>query len=82
MVVRREPALTAERLHVSARELLSSFKVPTLWLLLESDDDVPRGGTGKVDIQRLRERLIEANRLTGPASRVDSSATRRPSPKS
>jgi acyl-CoA synthetase (AMP-forming)/AMP-acid ligase II len=58
-----DPALTVERLSRSARTLLSAFKVPTLWLLLESDDDVPRGGTGKVDIHRLRELLIEANPL-------------------
>jgi acyl-CoA synthetase (AMP-forming)/AMP-acid ligase II len=52
-------ALTAERLRGSARTLLSAFKVPTVWLLLESDDHVPRGGTGKVDIRRLREMLID-----------------------
>ena len=32
--------------------------MPTVWLLLESDDDVPRGGTGKVDISRLRDMLV------------------------
>ena len=52
-------ALTAEQLRGSARALLSAFKVPTVWLLLESDDDVPRGGTGKVDIRRLREMLVD-----------------------
>jgi acyl-CoA synthetase (AMP-forming)/AMP-acid ligase II len=52
-------ALTAEQLRGSARTLLSAFKVPTVWLLLESDEDVPRGGTGKVDIRRLREMLVE-----------------------
>jgi acyl-CoA synthetase (AMP-forming)/AMP-acid ligase II len=54
-------ALTAEQLSGSARKLLSAFKVPTVWLLLESDDDVPRGATGKVDAHRLREVLIEAS---------------------
>jgi acyl-CoA synthetase (AMP-forming)/AMP-acid ligase II len=54
-------ALTAERLSGAARKRLSAFKVPTVWLLLESDDDVPRGATGKVDAHRLREVLIEAN---------------------
>jgi acyl-CoA synthetase (AMP-forming)/AMP-acid ligase II len=54
-------ALTAEQLRGSARQLLSAFKVPTVWLLLVSDDDVPRGGTGKVDTHRLREILTEAN---------------------
>ncbi|OBA63279.1 AMP-binding protein [Mycobacterium sp. 1100029.7] len=54
-VVCRE--LTTEQLRGSARALLSAFKVPAVWLLLDSDDDVPRGGTGKVDIRRLREML-------------------------
>jgi acyl-CoA synthetase (AMP-forming)/AMP-acid ligase II len=58
-----DSALTTEQLSDSARKLLSAFKVPTLWLLLESDDDIPHGGTGKVDIYRLRELLIEANPL-------------------
>jgi acyl-CoA synthetase (AMP-forming)/AMP-acid ligase II len=50
--------LAAEQLHNSARELLSAFKVPTVWLLLESDDDLPRGATGKVDTRRLRELMV------------------------
>lgn len=53
-------ALTAEQLRASARTVLSAFKVPTVWLLLDSDDDVPRGGTGKVDVRRLRTMLTEA----------------------
>lgn len=57
----RDVALTAEQLHASARKVLSAFKVPTVWLLLDSDDGVPRGGTGKVDIRRLREMLSDAN---------------------
>lgn len=57
-----DDALTPEQLQTSARKLLSAFKVPTVWLLLNSDDDVPRGGTGKVDVRRLREMLIDANR--------------------
>ena len=48
---------TADRLRSSARKLLSSFKVPTVWLLVESDDAIPRGSTGKVDAARLREML-------------------------
>jgi acyl-CoA synthetase (AMP-forming)/AMP-acid ligase II len=55
-------ALSAEELRASARALLSAFKVPTVWLLLESDDAVPRGGTGKVDVARLRDMLIKASR--------------------
>ncbi|MDT5349030.1 MAG: hypothetical protein QOH91_2317 [Mycobacterium sp.] len=53
-------ALTPEQLRSSARALLSAFKVPTVWLLLESDDDVPRGDTGKVDIHHLRDMLIKS----------------------
>jgi acyl-CoA synthetase (AMP-forming)/AMP-acid ligase II len=50
-------ANTAEQLRGSARKLLSSFKVPTMWVLVDSDDAIPRGPTGKVDAQRLRELL-------------------------
>jgi acyl-CoA synthetase (AMP-forming)/AMP-acid ligase II len=64
-VVCGDSALTADQLLNSARKLLSAFKVPTVWLLLESDDDVPRGGTGKPDTRRLREMLIEANPTYG-----------------
>lgn len=56
-VVRGDRGLTAAQLRTEAKAALSSFKVPTVWLLLDSDDDVPRGGTGKVDIRRLREML-------------------------
>ena len=50
---------SAEELRGSARELLSSFKVPKLWLLVDSDDVIPRGPTGKVDAPRLRELLAD-----------------------
>jgi acyl-CoA synthetase (AMP-forming)/AMP-acid ligase II len=46
-----------EDLCAEARKLLSAFKLPTIWLLVDSDDDVPRGTTGKVDVRRLRELL-------------------------
>ncbi|OBF86314.1 AMP-binding protein [Mycobacterium sp. 852002-51163_SCH5372311] len=52
--------LTAAQLRSSVRKLLSAFKVPTIWLLLKSADDVPRGATGKVDTQRLRDMLTKA----------------------
>jgi acyl-CoA synthetase (AMP-forming)/AMP-acid ligase II len=58
-VVCDDGALGAEQLSAAARKLLSAFKVPTVWLVLKSDDDIPRGGTGKVDIRRLREMLID-----------------------
>jgi acyl-CoA synthetase (AMP-forming)/AMP-acid ligase II len=58
--------LDAPRLREAARELLSAFKVPTVWLLLGAEDDVPRGGTGKVDIRRLRELLsAQGTRVQG-----------------
>jgi acyl-CoA synthetase (AMP-forming)/AMP-acid ligase II len=50
---------TGDGLRAEARTKLSAFKVPTVWLLLDSDDDVPRGATGKVDVRRLRELLAE-----------------------
>jgi acyl-CoA synthetase (AMP-forming)/AMP-acid ligase II len=59
-VVCSNRGFTAEQVRRSARKLLSAFKVPTVWLLLESDDEVPRGATGKVDIRRLRDMLIDA----------------------
>jgi acyl-CoA synthetase (AMP-forming)/AMP-acid ligase II len=61
-VVCSDRELTAERLRGTARNLLSAFKVPAVWLLFDSDDDVPRGATGKVDVRRLRDMLIEAKR--------------------
>jgi acyl-CoA synthetase (AMP-forming)/AMP-acid ligase II len=57
--------LAADELRSSARKLLSAFKVPTVWLQLGSEDDVPRGGTGKVDIRRLRDMLIDAGQPYG-----------------
>jgi acyl-CoA synthetase (AMP-forming)/AMP-acid ligase II len=57
-VVCGNQALTLEQLRGSARNLLSAFKLPTVWLLLQSDEDVPRGATGKVDIHRLRDMLM------------------------
>ena len=48
---------TVDHLRIEARKQLSSFKVPTVWLLVASDDDIPRGTTGKVDVRRLRDML-------------------------
>jgi acyl-coenzyme A synthetase/AMP-(fatty) acid ligase len=61
VVVCDTAAKTAEQLRRSARKLLSSFKVPTMWLLVDSDDTIPRGPTGKVDARLLRNLLAEAN---------------------
>jgi acyl-CoA synthetase (AMP-forming)/AMP-acid ligase II len=61
VIVCNTAANTAEQLRVAARKLLSSFKVPTTWLLVDSDDTIPRGPTGKVDAPRLRELLSGLN---------------------
>lgn len=57
---------TVGRLRSEARQRLSAFKVPTVWVLLDSEDEVPRGGTGKVDIGRLRA-LLANPPASGPA---------------
>lgn len=49
--------LTVEALRTVAREVLSAFKVPTLWHTLADADVVPHGATGKVDNSALREML-------------------------
>ena len=38
---------TTEQLRAAARKALSSFKVPTVWLLVESDEQIPRGFDGQ-----------------------------------
>jgi acyl-CoA synthetase (AMP-forming)/AMP-acid ligase II len=60
LVVCDTRTVTAEKLRRGARERLSSFKVPTVWLLVDSGDAVPRGPTGKVDVRQLREMLTGA----------------------
>jgi acyl-CoA synthetase (AMP-forming)/AMP-acid ligase II len=52
--------LGVEDLRAAARKRLSAFKVPTLWLTVDSDDAIPRKATGKVDVGALREMLREA----------------------
>jgi acyl-CoA synthetase (AMP-forming)/AMP-acid ligase II len=53
--------VTVEDLHIAARKRLSSFKVPTVWQVVDSDEDIPRGTTGKVDVRKLRTVLAGAN---------------------
>jgi acyl-CoA synthetase (AMP-forming)/AMP-acid ligase II len=48
-----------------ARENLSAFKVPRLWVLLASADELPRLVSGKVDVARLRD-AITAQGVTAP----------------
>lgn len=54
--------LAADSLRTAARDVLSPFKVPTLWLLLDDEDAVPHGATGKIDNAALRAMLREGNR--------------------
>ncbi|MDA2895317.1 class I adenylate-forming enzyme family protein [Mycolicibacterium sp. BiH015] len=54
-----DSGVTVEQLRSAARTVLSSFKVPTVWKLLHSEDGVPRGPTGKVDGPRLRALLSD-----------------------
>ena len=49
-----------EEVRADARKVLSAFKVPTVWLTVDSDDAIPRKATGKVDVARLREMLRRA----------------------
>ena len=51
--------LTVDEVRAAARTRLSAFKVPTVWRLVDSDDDIPRKATGKVDTVRLRALLAE-----------------------
>jgi len=58
--------LTADELRTAAREVLSVFKIPTVWLILDSVDAVPLGATGKVDKQRVREMILASDDRVGP----------------
>jgi acyl-CoA synthetase (AMP-forming)/AMP-acid ligase II len=48
----------------TAAARLSSFKVPTRWLVLGSVDDVPKTPTGKVSPADLRDLLMQRGRAT------------------
>jgi acyl-CoA synthetase (AMP-forming)/AMP-acid ligase II len=50
---------TVDDLRAAVQKRLSSFKIPTVWLILDSEDEVPRGPTGKADVRRLRALLAE-----------------------
>ncbi|MCT7659068.1 class I adenylate-forming enzyme family protein [Mycobacterium deserti] len=41
------------------RKRLSAFKVPTVWLRVDSDSEIPRKATGKVDARALKVLLAE-----------------------
>ncbi|MGA5466986.1 class I adenylate-forming enzyme family protein [Mycobacterium sp. NPDC050041] len=59
-----DPATTTvAQLIAAVRKSLSAFKVPTVWVLLDSDDAIPRLASGKVDVRGLRT-LLESEAAT------------------
>jgi acyl-CoA synthetase (AMP-forming)/AMP-acid ligase II len=48
----------AQALADAARARLSSFKVPTLWLVMPDPELVPMTATGKVDKRALQQLLL------------------------
>ncbi|UXA19614.1 class I adenylate-forming enzyme family protein [Mycobacterium sp. SMC-4] len=58
---------TVSSLRTAARKLLSSFKVPTVWKLIDDDTEIPRGATGKIDVTALRARLTSPGDSDDPA---------------
>jgi acyl-coenzyme A synthetase/AMP-(fatty) acid ligase len=55
--------MTAEALDAEVLAILSSFKVPSLWYVTETLEDVPRTASGKVAQPALRA-LIELDGVT------------------
>jgi acyl-CoA synthetase (AMP-forming)/AMP-acid ligase II len=56
--------LPVGRLRAEAKQVLSAFKVPTVWLVVGDDTAVPRKATGKVDVRALRELLTASGEQT------------------
>ncbi|HYA67721.1 MAG TPA: fatty acid--CoA ligase family protein, partial [Acidimicrobiales bacterium] len=52
-------SLSLEEIRASARTTLSSFKVPTRWVLADSSDVIPTTATDKVDRSALQKLLRE-----------------------
>jgi hypothetical protein len=46
-------------LHAAARGVLSSFKVPAVWLVLRAESQIPRLASDKPDKRALRRLLAE-----------------------
>jgi acyl-CoA synthetase (AMP-forming)/AMP-acid ligase II len=57
--------LDLSAVETAARARLSSFKVPSKWLVLQDKADVPRLATGKPDILEMRRRLIAGGERVG-----------------
>jgi acyl-CoA synthetase (AMP-forming)/AMP-acid ligase II len=53
----------------AARARLSSFKVPTLWLVVPDPEQVPMSATGKVDKSALQQLLRARGVRSRPAAR-------------
>jgi acyl-CoA synthetase (AMP-forming)/AMP-acid ligase II len=60
VALRPDSDATVESLAVALKEQLSSYKVPTIWRLVD-DATYPIGATGKVDRNKARE-MLEAAR--------------------
>lgn len=59
-------SLSAAELRTAAGGILSTFKVPTVWWIVDSADAIPVGATGKPDKRRLREMLAASHDGVGP----------------
>lgn len=58
--------LSVDEFRAAAKELLSAFKVPTVWLIMDGEDAVPFGATGKPDKKRIRELIRASHDGIGP----------------
>ncbi|WP_193043643.1 class I adenylate-forming enzyme family protein [Mycolicibacterium baixiangningiae] len=61
VVISRRPV---DQLREGARKRLSAFKIPTVWLLVDDDNAIPRKATGKVNIRALRNLLTSSREQT------------------
>jgi acyl-CoA synthetase (AMP-forming)/AMP-acid ligase II len=61
--------LPLDELVAGAKARLSSFKVPTCWVVTDSADEVPMTATSKVDVAALRTRLQGDGRRTDASTR-------------
>ncbi|ORV41176.1 AMP-binding protein [Mycolicibacter engbaekii] len=61
--------LSVEMLRDRARDVLSPFKVPTVWLVVPGTDAIPRGPTGKVDKRRIQDMLTTRDRADAAEQR-------------
>ncbi|KAA0114989.1 class I adenylate-forming enzyme family protein [Mycolicibacterium sp. P9-22] len=57
---------SVDELWAAAKDALSAFKVPTVWLILDGEDAVPYGATGKADKKRIRQMIEASDDGVGP----------------